>query len=883
MRLPDLEAEERAEALGIFLSAVAPTLTRYATRHQWGIRAGTTLYEHLMNGALFLGTVLPALGVSSDDVRLALAAFTLHDANKMLEGDPSLPKVSLSQDFDVLWERHAVEALVSPALREVVRTLVVNTSHKHGKTFDLLLADAAQRKRLERLRAAMAAADIHDLSTDFFEQRQKQRLCEHLREATGRRLELFSHLVGEDLGAMTALAHTAARRVMQARGAIETWVYPEGSWYVGEPHAPVTGPELHAMFSACREEVLGRNIAQFVDANAKDGFKLHPDALTVFTDAAVALEMEDFILQKKHETVLKTVSRRKTRCESLPEGLRFPETAAEIVPGRLWLAAENFLKTLTPKPASPTMVLLEGLGPAEEALQVAGPRVVALRASHGLHPIYDLPYVLMASTPDATRLARLAFERAAAQVRKGTGAVAGELRLDGDIMGWLDEVQFGDGATTLGLRGLDALARYTRGTASSLGAARGDLRDLKSDVVPKGTPVSQFSNRQGAGRSDPTRKADGIQLEGLRLQTRTVPFASAAPLYLHLQPKPGITPIGWHASAGALARELVGAAETAVTAQLRSVEGQMTVDWVPRNWGGQPVDKRPLHGNGMSVPWRPIQKRTELEDWLDALTLAAAVAHELSVRVVLSRYPGAPAAQGRLEILGTPTAARWLVAPVCSSEALPELLRSLTALRQLAGRHPGNHFDTASLLVRAGSRGLFALFAALDRRAGDAMRSNDVRTLLTLYPETSMSEGEQAVFAPLRAMAELTATKLKTHGFKRSDLARPLNELFKALRRISSPSSDQLELGLATAEDRIFEAKRTDTERQGFKVGEPTQAAARAFIEQARHLVQAYGSPTRLRADERRLRSAFIALVRRALDAARSDTADAPTTSPTPE
>lgn len=133
-----------------------------------------------------------------------------------------------------------------------------------------------------------------------------------------------------------------------------------------------------------------------------------------------------------------------------------------------------------------------------------------------------------------------------------------------------------------------------------------------------------------------------------------------------------------------------------------------------------------------------------------------------------------------------------------------------------------------------------------------------------------MSRNEREIFAALTAMAKLTDSHLKTSGFERNDLARPLNELFKALRRTRADAD--LELALAVAEDRIFEAKATDARRAGREVGGPTREAAAGFVRAARDLATAYGSLPRLRADERVLRAAFITLVRRESDLRRTTT-----------
>jgi CRISPR-associated protein Csc3 len=868
MKFEDLEGESTSEALQLYLREVAPTLSPYRDVVQTGIREGVTLLDHLMNGALFIGSILPAFDFDEAEIRTLLAAFTLHDANKMLEDTRSLAKVSLSADFDVLWERHRVDVLVDPGRHELVRTLVVNTSYKHGKTADALLGGPALTQDVKRLRTAMTAADIHDLSPSFDETRQKQRLCEHLREVTGKPLVLFSHQIHEDLGSFSALAHTAASTVMERHGAVQVWVYPEGSWYLAPCDIQIPGEELRSAWSKAREEAFGGGgIGLFVDRNVKDGFKLDPKALERWSDAAIAVEMADLVLQKDAAPLLETITRRQQGKE-LPEGCRWPQTVEEVLPGRLWLAAENLLKAGS-SGKEPTQLLLTRL--STESSTIVGPFETVLKSAVDLHPVYDRPYVLMASIPEPSRVAQRAFEVAAEIVRAKEGIEEGQERLPPEVEAWLATVQFGGSPPNPRQQALAALALYTTGERSSLGAARGPVEDLTSNLVPKDTPVSQFSNRILAGKREPKRQRDALQAEVLRIQTKVAPITASAPLYVHVRPRKGPTPAGWHASAGSLARQVAGREETALVSQLRFHEKQLVREFHAGWTGFVPVQRRVLHGNGFTLPWAPNNKLPELDNWLAAASTAAAIAEELGVDVVLSGQPIASRHTLRLTLVGVPVLARWLFAEQIADEELVAMRARIEALEELAARHHGKDWNTAALLVRAGSRGLMALFAALDKRAettGATTGAREVELLLTLYPETKMSKNEREIFASLVAMAKLAEAKLKTSDFKRNDLARPLNELFKALRRTRAEAD--LELALAVAEDRIFEAKATDASKAGFDVGRPTREAAAAFVVHARALAAAYGSLARLRADERVLRSAFITLVRRESDLRRA-------------
>jgi hypothetical protein len=244
----------------------------------------------LANGALFIGTILPALGFADNELRLLLTAFTLHDA-----------QLRSPDDFDTLWERHRLGELVEPLHRELVRTLGT-PNDRHSRTED----------PVQRLLLALTAANIHPLSPSFDEIQHKQQLCELLQKATGLPLVLSSHRICEDLGSFSALAHTAASRVMARHGATEVWVYPEGSWYLGTSKPQVSVEELRTAWLAAREEALGETgIGLFVDSNITAGFKLDPKALERWSDEAVAIEMADYVLRRDPSAVRKKLEQRR--------------------------------------------------------------------------------------------------------------------------------------------------------------------------------------------------------------------------------------------------------------------------------------------------------------------------------------------------------------------------------------------------------------------------------------------------------------------------------------------------------------------------------------------------------------------------------------------
>src|SRR5439155_22920049 len=93
-------------------SVVRGGLRKYQTATQRGIRAGQDLYSHLTRGGLLLYFLGSLLDLDEQETRLLMAAFSIHDLNKLYErGDKGLrqladDRVFLEQMIKASWSKN---------------------------------------------------------------------------------------------------------------------------------------------------------------------------------------------------------------------------------------------------------------------------------------------------------------------------------------------------------------------------------------------------------------------------------------------------------------------------------------------------------------------------------------------------------------------------------------------------------------------------------------------------------------------------------------------------------------------------------------------------------------------------------------------------------
>lgn len=872
---------------------------------QHGIRAGSHLVEHLVQGVASLPDWAAMGGLTGEEVRLLLAAFTLHDPNKLPGERRSLPTI-VRDAASLRQYRKALgvdDLLGGPDVFEAeLRYLIENTSDEHAKDGDAFLGrlsrlpfDVARLR--DRLMPLMVAADIRDLSWSLDEQHFKDRVARKLAEVTGDRITIVRHRVAEHRGVLSQLIHKAAEDVLRSRGAVPTWIYVSGTAYLARgPLGPIEVDEVLERVGEARASLLMTDPTALLKPG-KDGLKIDRVALALNRPEAVGVLVQEWAIGSNLVGLRKTLEDRRRQFNDrrgvdgaepvLASGVRWEhESDRWIQAGRVFRAAENILKDArktfkkeTKGWDDPTAMLLA---------QVTG-AAAELARYEGLDPLYERPFVIGGNLPGGLEEATRLVGFAAGRYRELLGDdERGGLRPE--LKDYVREVLHLDVADAPAFPAQAYLQRYLANDRSSVGASRHGADKLLSANVGRNVKVSQFSNSLGAGRTDPTRLVDPVSQEALALEQLIYGTGASVPLFLHATARAGSSVRQWSAASRALlAARGEDVADRLFLANPDAPRGER---WALKKVGLVLPQREVELGNVLTLPfYSPADSDTER--YFQAAITAVVLAHELPVCVVVNDVPqlvvppqdvsaaepGESTARLRetLRFESRPSTltpllpkSSWTIAE------LPELVRRVQRFCWLEFRLR-DKISRAQIIGLAGAMasGFLSAVAWFDRRleragaTGGPLVAEGYDALHSLM-EDRMTDNDKKLMAAIEGLAQTAFDhRLTPSGFDRNKLLRPLNECLKLLRRAQPPLD--IDALLAAAEDRVFTAIETVKKRDsGHGAGRHEAEGAQKFASQLRAIIaDFYGDDlARFRSQERILRSSYITAFRRLIRAA---------------
>lgn len=538
--------------------------------HDRGAKAGESLHEHLVGGAVLIDGLADLLGLDDCEARLCMAAFAVHDLNKF-------PDAGRRSFRDLCDDRHFVDAaftlakldeFLAPhggltALREDVLLLVRN----HGGHYPVsgqLLVPAADRtvlgtKALDRLVAVLTAADVVDLSRTLEERTHKQTFLDKLnavRSWKGRGpLVLAAHRVAEDRGLLANVLHNAVRGVLVDLGATPLLAYADGFVYALPAECAAAAPAdaalleraataLRARIARCKAQAIRRLLKK-----REIGVTIDPSLLGTAPATEVVAEV--------------AVLARRGR---LPEGgveakLRGRADGARVVDDLLAAGLHLPTDDACMQKGELVRALLGALGKGKALAGLAGasdPWAVlygrldvpeALRKQlEPLKPLHDRPFVLAANLTATFEEIQGRFVDAWAETERLEAHAAVELAEDGSVARadggplelWVREVltlRIGDRDVRGETRFADYLDSATSGNARCcFGPTRGTTSKLMKGEVPNALKVQQFSNRLPGGGGEPKRDVCPVCREAWRLERLALPVGAEKSVYVHLVP-----------------------------------------------------------------------------------------------------------------------------------------------------------------------------------------------------------------------------------------------------------------------------------------------------------------------------------------------------------
>lgn len=526
-----------------YFSEIRPALyEHHGTHHQYGVRKGTTLAEHLDSACQFILSVSRIGGVPDNKRPVLLAATAVHDLNKL---DPLERKVKdLARDRVFLreqLERACVLSFVSTEDDfELVRRLIERHSgHNVSDGAIFLPEDPA----IKRWAAMVTAADLFDLGIP--EQERFKKVQIELTVAFNRPCNLFRVRVSEDRGYITALLLGACEEVLSKHGLTPLAIFPDGELFEGEV-LPSEGlaTEIAATWQAKIDQVFGNNIEQLVRPT-KDGIKIAHQAIQQDVEE-VLLNVQALLEKKKAGFKADKVGKDIAKWGDTA-GAEAVKDAAAV--GLLPVGnAEEFAIAEGLK-AAYLSYREAGLSPKEVWDAIAGHVGISDEQRAALEPFngqYGRPLFAAKAAIEGIEGIQKAL-RESFQMRKESNQATQLSEASEEMVAAVARIV--NLPVTSCLNGMDELNAYVEANPKqrcSLGSLSSDTQELISDNMPPGTKVQVFSNRLPGGISaEPKRQADSMAALAYQLMAVGANFPAVKkqdPIYLHFALPKGSCP-----------------------------------------------------------------------------------------------------------------------------------------------------------------------------------------------------------------------------------------------------------------------------------------------------------------------------------------------------
>ena len=528
-----------------YFSEIRPQLyERHAAHHQYGVRKGTTLAEHLDSACQFMLTVSRIAGVPEDKRPVLLAATAVHDLNKLdLSGQERNVK-TLARNRSFLQEQLEKACVLSFVVTEndfeLARKLIERHSgHNRSDGAIFLPEDPA----IDRWAAMLTGADLFDLGIPESERFRKVQT--ELTVAFNRPSKLFRVRVSEDRGYLTALLLGACEEVLQKYGLTPLAIFPDGELFEGEtlPAVDLT-TEIATCWQGKIDLVFGNNIERLVRAT-KDGIKIAQSAIQQNVEE-VLLNVQALLEKKKAGFKADKINKDIAKWGDTA-GADAVHNAAAL--GLLAVGSAEEFAIAEGLKAAYLSYREAGINPKEVWEKIADRVGISQQQRAALEPFngqYGRP--LFAAKAAQKGLEGI-FEalRESFQLRKESTHKPETSEASEEIVAAV--------ARTLSLpiaiqwNGIDELNAYIEVNPRkrcSLGSTFSETDDLVSGNMPPGTKVQVFSNRLPGGSSaEPKRQADSMAALAYQLMAIGANFPAANkkdPIYLHLALPKGSSP-----------------------------------------------------------------------------------------------------------------------------------------------------------------------------------------------------------------------------------------------------------------------------------------------------------------------------------------------------
>jgi CRISPR-associated protein Csc3 len=789
-----------------YFSEIRPQLyKRHAAHHQYGVREGTTLAEHLDSACQFMLTVSRIGGVPEEKRPVLLAATAVHDLNKLDLSGQKRNVQTLARNREFLQEQLEKACVLSFVVTEndfeLARKLIERHSgHNRTDAAIFLPEDPA----IDRWAAMLTGADLFDLG--IAESERFRKVQKELTVAFDRPSKLFRVRVSEDRGYITALLLGACEEVLQKYGLTPLAIFPDGELFEGEnlPAVDLT-TDIAACWQAKIDIVFGNNIERLVRAT-KDGIKIAQSAIQQNVEE-VLLNVQALLEKKKAGFKADKINKDIAKWGD-SAGADAVQNAAAI--GLLAVGSAEEFAIAEGLKAAYLSYRKAGINPKEVWDKIATHVGIYEQQRAAIEPFngqYGRPLFAVKAAHKGLE-GILEALRESFQLRKESTQQPEASEASEEIVAAVARIlslPLAQPSERIALQwnGIDELNAYVEANPRrrcSLGSTFSETDDLVSGNMPPGTKVQVFSNRlPGGSSSEPKRQADSMAALAYQLMAIGANFPAINkkdPIYLHLALPKGSSP-----ELLRIWREHLK--ELAAT---NAEGGTVTVDEF-KLYKDNILEFKPNKVVGIAFPKRPEfihATVTEPLVWGDAnASVALLKSLRLALELSLSLEFGFPfTLSGNLEVEissdiygrveGIPAALQTLLGSgQYSRQEAEEILKRLRCIGQLAIAVASiqKADDCLYDLARAAAQP-FDLYYVLLRWT---LREQDepnlsviwsrIRDPLNSLLESLMPNENTLLTKYLKEAAQIAAAaNLKGSSFKRTSLAEPFTDFTAAVR-----------------------------------------------------------------------------------------------------
>lgn len=527
-----------------YFSEIRPQLyENHGHHHQYGVRKGRTLAEHLDSACQFILTVSHIAQVAEDKRPLLLAATAVHDLNK-LEGSKGRNVKTLARDKDFLKEQLEKACVLSFVNTEDDLELVRKLIERHsGHSASDGARFLPEDPNIECWAAMLIAADLFDLGIP--DELRSRKIETELTVAFGRKCNLFRVRLSEDKGYITSLLLGACEEVLHNYGFHPIAIFPDSELFEGAnlPNVDLT-KEIAAVWQSKIDQVFGNNIEKLVRPT-KDGIKVTHQAIQQNIDE-VLVNIQALLEKKKSGYKSDKIAKDVTKWGD-NAGEDALKKAAEL--GLLPVSnAEEFAISEGLK-AAYLSYREAGLNPKEVWDKIAHHAGISEHQRLALEPFngqYGRPLFAAKAAINGIEGINEALKESF-QLRNNSTETSEEIEVSEEMILAVNRMVKLPFATQLiGINDLSSYVEANPRQRCSLGSTSSEIDELISANMPPGTKVQAFSNRLPGGISaEPKRQADSIAALAYQLMTVGANFPKVSkqePLYLHLVLPKGSAP-----------------------------------------------------------------------------------------------------------------------------------------------------------------------------------------------------------------------------------------------------------------------------------------------------------------------------------------------------